>query len=131
MPLLHLVERPGAEPYGVESRQRIGAIASGASDAVVASLIFLVLQFAPAQEAATRRIAFDSTRVIWIPNPAADGGGSTGGGNQSIQPARAAQRIGQQPITLSTTATQPSTDVKNDPPIEPLAITAQPMAHGT
>lgn len=130
MPMLHLTDQPAGDPYGVERRQGIGALASGASHAVVASLIFLVLQFAPAREEPIKRIAFDSTPVIWISNAADDGGGTAGGGNQSIQPARPAQDIGKQPIAMPT-ATQPSTDVKNDPPIEPLAITAQPMTHGT
>lgn len=129
MPMLHLIDRPD-DLHGVERQQGIGALASGASHAVVASLIFLVLQFAPAREEATRQIAFDPTRVIWIPNSAADGGGKAGGGNQSIQPARPAQRIGEQPITVPT-AVQPSTDATTDPPIEPLTITARPMANGT
>lgn len=130
MPMLHLTDQPAGDPYGVERRQGIGALASGTSHAVVASLIFLVMQFAPAREEATQRIAFDSTRVIWIPNPAPDGGGNTGGGHQSIQPARPAQHIGEQRITIPTATAQPSADVKNDPPIEPLAITARPMSHG-
>ena len=60
--------------------------------------------------------------MVWFPNPAADGGGKSAGGNQSKQPARRAQSIGEQPITLPTAATQPSTDVTSEPPLEPLAI---------
>jgi TonB family protein len=129
MPLLHLSARPGDEPFGVERRQGIGAVASGASHAVVASLIFWVLQLAPPQDKASQKIAFEAPLVIWFSNPAADGGGRTGGGNRSMQPARPAQRIGEQPITMPPA--QPSTDATTDPPLEPLAITAQPMAHGT
>jgi protein TonB len=130
MPLLHLSARPGDEPFAVARRQGIGAIASGASHAVVASLIFLVLQLAPPQDKASQKIAFEAQRVIWFSNAATDGGGRTGGGNHSKQPARTAQRIGEQPITMPAAA-QPSTDATTDPPLEPLAITAQPMAHGT
>jgi len=131
MLLLHLTERPGDEALGVERRQGIGAVASGASHAVVASIVFLVLQFAPAQEKAAQSITFDAPQMIWFPNSAADGGGRSGGGNQSKQPARPAQRIGEQPITVPTAAAQPSTDATTAPPLEPLAISAQPLAHGT
>ena len=130
MPMLHLIDRP-ADLHGVERRQGIGALASGASHAVLASLFLMVLQFAPAQHRADQQVTFDPTRIVWFPNPATDGGGKAGGGNQSNQPARREQRIGEQPITMPTAAAQPSTDVTTDPPIEPLAITAQPMANGT
>ena len=130
MPMLHLTDQPAGDPYGVQRRQGLGALASGASHAMVASLIFLLLQLAPAKDVAKQTMPFDAGRIVWIPNSAADGGGNTGGGNQSIRPARPAQRSGDQPITIPTATTQPSTDVVNDPPIEPLPITAQPMAHG-
>ena len=131
MATLHLIDRPDDVDYGVERRQGIGAIASGASHVAVASLLFLVLQFAPVQEVQKQAIAFNAPQAIWFPNLAADGGGKSAGGNQSQQPARRAESIGEQPITLPTAATQPSTDVTNEPPLEPLAIAAQPMAHGT
>jgi periplasmic protein TonB len=130
MPMLHLTDQPAGDPYGVQRRQGLGALVSGASHAIVASLIFLLLQLAPAKDVAKQTMTFDAGRIIWIPNPAVDGGGNTGGGNQAIQPARPAQRSGEQPITIPTATAQPSTDVVNDPPIEPLAIMAQPMAHG-
>ncbi len=130
MPILHLVDRPGDVDSGVERRQGIGALASGASHAMVASLIFLLLQLAPATDGAKQTMPFDAGRIVWIPNQLADGGGKAGGGDQSTQPARPAQLVGQQPITMPTAAAQPSTDLKNDPPIEPLAITAQPTAQG-
>lgn len=129
MPMLHLIDRP-ADLHGVAQRQGIGALASGASHAVVASLILLVLQFAPARDVATQRITFDPTRVIWMPNSATDGGGKAGGGNQSNQPARREQRIGEQPVTMPTAAAQPSTDATTDPPPEPLTLSAKPMANG-
>ena len=127
MPILHLVDRPD-DLHGVERRQGIGALASGASHAVAASLIFGLLQLAQPQQVANQAIAFNAPQLIGFPNPASDGGGKSAGGNQSKLPARRAQSIGEQPITLPTTATQPSTDAITEPPIEPLTITARPMA---
>jgi protein TonB len=131
MPTLHLIDRPD-DFHAVDRRQGVGAIASGASHAVAASLIFFLLQFGTPQEAINQASAFDVPRmVVLFPNSAADGGGRTGGGNQSTQPARREQRIGGDPITVPTTTAQPATDATIEPPPEPLAIAAQPMAHGT
>ncbi|HEU4778240.1 MAG TPA: energy transducer TonB [Steroidobacteraceae bacterium] len=131
MPTLHLIDHPEVLDSAVTRRPGVGVLASGASHAVAASLIFFLLQLAPPREVANQ-VAFNAApRMIWFPNPAADGGGKTRGGSQSKQPARPAQDIGKQPITMPTAATQPSTDTTTDPPLEPLVITARPMAHGT
>jgi len=127
MPMLHLIDRPSDVDYGVERRQGVGALASGVSHAAAASLIFMALQFAPVPKAADHQIPFDTQKLVWWPNPGANGGGRAGGGNQATQPARHAQLIGEQPITIATSP-QPSTDAIAEPPIEPLAITAQPAA---
>ncbi len=127
MPILHLVDRPD-DLHGVQRRQGIGVLASGASHAVVASLILLLLQLAPVKESENQTIAFDAQKLVWFPNPDTGGGGRAGGGNQSTQPARRAQLTGDQPMTIPISAAQPSTDATIEPPIEPLAITTRPMA---
>ena len=131
MPILHLVDRPGDADYGVERRQGVGALASGASHAAAASLIFGFLQLATPREVAHQVVASNGPRMIWFPNPASDGGGKTAGGNQSMQAARPAQGIGEQPITVPTATAHPTTEATIDPPLEPLAIAARPTAHGT
>jgi protein TonB len=131
MPLLHLTDRPAAGPYGVQRRQGIGALASGASHAAVASLVFVLLQLVPAKDVVTPAMPFDAGRIVWVPNHTADGGGKTGGGDRSTAPARRAQRAGEQAITVPAATAASSTDATIDPPPEPLTISAQPMSHGT
>ena len=130
--MLHLIDRPDdVDNAFTRRRPGVGALASGASHFGVISLFLLVLQFTPAQDTARQTIKLDAQRLVWFPSPDADGGGRTGGGSQSTQPARRAHLTGNHPITMPTATARPATEATIDPPIELLTITAQPMAHGT
>ncbi len=131
MPMLHLIDRPD-DLHGVERRQGIGALASGASHAVVASLILHGSAVcAGARGALTSGSHLIRHGLFGFPIPPPTAAARPVAVTNRINLRGEQQRTGDQPITMPTAAAQPSTDVTTEPPIEPLAITAQPMANGT
>ncbi len=130
MPLLHLLDRPEQAHLDHRwQRQGLSAAAAGGTHVMLALALMVFIQHARAPREAATVAAFNPQRMIWIPS-AFDGGGKTGGGDQSASPARAARAPGMDPATIPVAAAQPSTTAV-EPPLEPLPINARSMSGET
>ena len=125
MGLLHLIDRPEELYVNPRSRHGLGAAVSAASHMLLAAALIVAVKSGGADAIADAALPFNPRRVIWIPN-SVDGGGHQGGGNRSQQPARPAQARGTDRVSVPA-APQPSATSVADAPIEPIAISAQPV----
>jgi protein TonB len=128
---MNLIDRPGIAGGVIDSRHRgMGAITSIAVHAAALFTVIAALRLAPPAgliEPAPRLVP---QHLVWVPHDD-NGGGRAGGGDHSIAPVRRVTQIGQDPMTVPTADTQPSTDSATPPPEDVSAIPARPMADAT
>jgi TonB family protein len=127
---MNLVERPGIVQDSLNPQHRsLSAMASMTLHVAVVVLLFAVMQLRP-DDASTTGGESRVPHLIWFPHTDV-GGGRSGGGDRTAQPARQVQQIGRDPITVPVATPEPSTYSTSEPPEDVAAIPARPMSDGT
>jgi protein TonB len=127
---MHLIHRPDFASDAVDPRRGFGAMMSMALHAIVIVAILAALRFGPPAELTQSAALVIPQHLVWLPHEGI-GGGRAGGGDHAVDPPRRAKQIGQDPATVASITTQPSTDTATQPPDELIAIAAQPIADAT
>jgi protein TonB len=123
---LQLIDRPAGLNANPRNHSGLGAAVSAASHLLLAGALILIVRSGSVQHIAYTSLTSSPLRLVWDPNTG-DGGGHDGGGDRATTPARRAVSRGSDAMSAPATA-EPSTSAVADMPLEPLSISARPMA---
>ena len=126
MALLQLIDRPAGLNDNPRGHSGLGAAVSAGSHVFLAAALIISVRSGSIEHAADTSLASSPPRIVWVPNTG-EGGGHDGGGDRATTPARRAVSRGSDAMSAPATPA-PSTSAVADMPLEPLNISARPMA---